>query len=286
MFSFLVLMEGDRVETETDKMKQRLAAVLEALALFGLAALLFWGLRQVEAIRTWEAPFQVRLVEYLLVLLLGPIWLLLFRRNFQRYGLLFLPIRYHLSIFAAAFLPVFLLSVALTWIPWQRWPGTALIALIEIGLLALAARLLRSQPELSAAALLPVMLLIPLGAGNLGAAMGRLGTAYLLVAPAEEALFRGCIQSRLNLAFGRPFCTWGIRWGWGLVIAALLFGFWHLALNPSAASAGPQALWTFFAGLIFGIVREKSGSVAAPALLHGVLNYGPQALLYDIFLSL
>ena len=58
-----------------------------------------------------------------------------------------------------------------------------------------------------------------------------------------------------------------------------MFGLWHYALNPASASAGPQALWTVFAGPIFGAVREKSGSVFAPALLHGVLNYNPFQLI-------
>jgi membrane protease YdiL (CAAX protease family) len=155
-----------------------------------------------------------------------------------------------------------------------------LVSGIAVGMLALTAHLLRDKPNIGAAALLPLVLLAPLPAVDPARVFLRLGFAYLLVAPAEEALFRGCIQSRLNLAFGCPFSTWGIRWGCGLLISSLLFGVWHLALNPSA---GPQALWTFFAGLIFGIVREKSGSITAPALLHGVLNYGPQALLYDLF---
>ena len=32
--------------------------------------------------------------------------------------------------------------------------------------------------------------------------------------------------------------------------------------------------WTIFSGLVMGFVREKSGSVFAPALLHGI----PQAI--------
>jgi membrane protease YdiL (CAAX protease family) len=271
------------MERASTPFKPRLLAVLEGLALFGLAVLLFSGLRHVQGIRAWEEQvLGVPFVEYLAVLLLSPAVLLLARRDFPSHGLSFRPLCYHLDIFAAAFLPVFLLSAALSWIPWRQWPGAVWLSVVEVGLLALTARLLRGKPALGAAILFP-LLLAPLPAGDPVRALLRLGSAYLLVAPAEEALFRGCIQSRLNLAFGRPYYTWGIRWGWGLLITSALFGLWHLALNPTAASAGPHALWTFFAGLIFGAVREKSGSIAAPALLHGVLNYGPQALLYDLF---
>jgi membrane protease YdiL (CAAX protease family) len=33
-------------------------------------------------------------------------------------------------------------------------------------------------------------------------------------------------------------------------------------------------LWTFFAGLVLGFVREKTGSIVAPTILHGL----PQAI--------
>ncbi len=264
----------------------RLLAVLECLALFGVAALLFYGLRQVETTREWERQANApRLVEYAALLILSPLALIVFRRDFARYGFSFRPVKYHLGIFASAFLPVLLLSISLNWLPWQGWPGAVLVSVIEIGLLTLTVWMLRGKAEMGAAAFLPAVLLLSFSPGKVSAAFLHLGYAYLLVAPAEEALFRGAIQSRLNLAFGRPFCAWGIRWGWGLLITSLFFGLWHLVLNPLAPSAGPQALWTIFDGLIFGVVREKSGSIAAPALLHGVLNYGPQAFLFDLFLS-
>jgi len=38
-------------------------------------------------------------------------------------------------------------------------------------------------------------------------------------------------------------------------------------------------LWTFFTGLVFGLVREKSGSIVAPALLHGLPQAIAQAVL-------
>jgi membrane protease YdiL (CAAX protease family) len=37
------------------------------------------------------------------------------------------------------------------------------------------------------------------------------------------------------------------------------------------------------AGLIFGLAREKSEGILAPTILHGIMNYGPQAALFDLF---
>jgi len=101
----------------------------------------------------------------------------------------------------------------------------------------------------------------------------------------EELLFRGYIQSRLNAAWGRPFQFFGVNWGWGIVIMALLFGLMHF-LNIGSLVLGNWQLepwwgfWTFFGGLVLGLVREKTGSIAASTILHGL----PDAM-YHAFLG-
>jgi membrane protease YdiL (CAAX protease family) len=271
-----------------NSIRSRVLAVLETLAIFGLAILLFYQISDIEEIHAWETEVVKQpLVEYGVLLLFILIAVSMLKHDLRQFGFTLHPLKYQLSIFAVCFLPVFALSILLNWVTWQRWPGSALICLVEIGLLGLTARLLRTRPDSPELPLSPLLLLfpvifIPTTANTAGQGLIHLAGAYLLIAPAEEALFRGFIQSRLNEAFGRAYYTWGIRWGWGLPASALLFGLWHIVLNPLNPASGPQALWTVFAGLIFGIVREKSGSIAAPALLHGVLNYGPQALLFDL----
>jgi len=93
----------------------------------------------------------------------------------------------------------------------------------------------------------------------------------------EEIYYRGYIQSRLNHAFGKPFKLAGLEFGWGLVIASLIFGITH-TLNPFVPLTGQFQLswwwgvWTVFAGLFFGILREKSGSILASGITHGVVD--------------
>ena len=93
----------------------------------------------------------------------------------------------------------------------------------------------------------------------------------------EEIYWRGYIQSRLNHGFGRPFKLAGFEFGWGLIVASILFGFSH-ALNPFNLLDGQVqfswwwGVWTIFAGLFFGILREKSGSILASGITHGVVD--------------
>ena len=105
---------------------------------------------------------------------------------------------------------------------------------------------------------------------------------YLCFAgPAEEILFRGYIQSGLNQLFGKPFRFFGVAWGCGALGAALLFGLMHV-INLASLYRGQVdlqlvwGLWTFFGGLVFSFVREKTGGVLAPTILHRF----PQAMAY------
>jgi membrane protease YdiL (CAAX protease family) len=91
----------------------------------------------------------------------------------------------------------------------------------------------------------------------------------------EEVFFRGYIQSRLNQSFGRPWRVLRLQFGVGLVVSSLLFGFIH-ALNTVDYFRGRFEfawLWwgtNFFTGLFFGCLRERTGSVLAGAIIHGV----------------
>jgi membrane protease YdiL (CAAX protease family) len=89
----------------------------------------------------------------------------------------------------------------------------------------------------------------------------------LIVGFSEEIFFRGYVQSRLNHGFGRPYRWRGISFGPGLFVAALVFGLAHTL-------AGNEWLWQrtlfpFAYGIVLGLIREKDGSVLAPAILHG-----------------
>lgn len=96
------------------------------------------------------------------------------------------------------------------------------------------------------------------------------GSAFyqvLLVALPEEFFFRGYFQSTLNRAFEKKWVFFNFRFGWGFILTALIFAFahsviylkwWHFSI--------------FFPALLFGFLRERTGSITAPVLFHAFCN--------------
>lgn len=87
------------------------------------------------------------------------------------------------------------------------------------------------------------------------------------VAIPEEFFYRGYLQTRLNEVFDRRFLLFGIPFGHSLWITSILFAFghsivvlqwWHFAI--------------FLPGLLFGLLREKTGSVLPGAIFHAFCN--------------
>ena len=93
----------------------------------------------------------------------------------------------------------------------------------------------------------------------------------------EEVFYRGYIQSRINDAFGRPFRVRDVQFGAGLLISSVLFAFLH-ALNTVDYFHGRFTFaWGFSVaalgtGLLFGCLRESTGSIVAGAVAHSVLD--------------
>src|SRR6185295_1399554 len=91
------------------------------------------------------------------------------------------------------------------------------------------------------------------------------------------SFYRGYIQSRVNESFRRRWRFMGVPFGMGLVVSSLLFGFLH-ALNSVDYFEGRFTFaWGFgvanvFTGLLYGCLREMTGSVVAPIVTHATLD--------------
>lgn len=262
--------------------RQRVIAVLDVLAVFLATFATIWltALLPISRLEWMFLAYAVMMATPLLVLLLS-------RRDLDAYGLGFHRVRDQLEMTLAVF-PVVAIQGALAgwllplFIPRAivRWEGALILSLTAVAIFVWVAWILRRKPT-TALVFPAVLFMLPLTTGNAVVPERLLSFLFylLLLGPGEEFLFRGYVQSRLNAAFGRPFRFWGVSWGWGLIIASLLFGSMHV-LNPFNPFLSNYDLyvwwgvWTVIGGLTNGYVREKAGSILPPALLHGL----PQAI--------
>ena len=197
--------------------------------------------------------------------------------------------------------------------PWHRRWYPAVNALAATGMLAAAAASgltttdlglrrdrLRSGLRLGSAAAAPVVAAFGLAAltpatrpllnDQRVAGLDRRKLAYhvLLRIPVgtvawEEIAFRGVLRAALRRVLAEPAAT---------AVASAVFGLWHvrptaeaLAANRLATDRGARivavsavAAGTAAAGALLSVLRERSGSLAAPVLLHLAANCaGPLA---------
>jgi len=271
--------------------QSKIKAIFETVSIFLLVVLVFKTI-QISSFGEWESQVLQRyFLEYAVVIAIPLVFLAVTRRNHTAYGISFRNLKYHLNVVATGFIPVLVLSVLLALLNWERWGEALFVSAIEVVLLFVVARMLRSKPTAGNPGIANTLFLfmpiisMPLLMTKIGKVVLDFVYFYVFICPGEEILFRGYIQSRLNEVFGRSYHFFGVNWGWGLVITSLLFGFWHVLapFNPILGKFDlmwSHGFWTFFLGLILGFIREKSGSVVAPAILHGVVNYPPQAIVY------
>ena len=97
--------------------------------------------------------------------------------------------------------------------------------------------------------------------------LGVMGVQLLLIALPEEFFFRGYFQSAANVIFTRRVRFLGASIGLALPLTALIFAFAHSLIlyrwwQPAI----------FFPALLFGYLRERTGSITAPVLFHAACN--------------
>ena len=275
---------------ELDKLSPKLLAVVEVFCVaFICIPFLTLGLYalfpEFESWQTESLGFPFPVFGHVVMVAVVLIVILLRRGKLADYGMRFDNPKYHLDIAAACFIPVVLASMPIgLGVDHTTWSGALILALTQIGLLFLLAFILRKKPASPTvgAVTASLMFLSPISNTAQPIAVKAVVvflTYALFVGFGEEILYRGYIQSRLNRTFGKPFTFFGVAFGWGAVITSLLFGFSHVGvlgylLGLSTRVTVAWGFWTFFGGLVFGLVREKTGSILAPALLHGL----PQAI--------
>ncbi|MFZ5470537.1 MAG: myxosortase MrtX [Myxococcota bacterium] len=87
-----------------------------------------------------------------------------------------------------------------------------------------------------------------------------------VVALPEEFFYRGYLQQRLRDAWPQGKVLFGVRWGRAFWLTQVLFALGHLAIFQV------WRLGVFFPAILFGWMREKTGSVMGAALFHAACN--------------
>lgn len=272
--------------------RNRIKAVIEVVTLTALALVSYKTLKRLEPSGQNYSPGLVMMV----VALAG---VLLHRRRFASYGLTRARWRYALNV--GLMCTAFYLMVGAILILVNRQQEGALAyddirrvnVLIKsvLGLLLAGAVLLilkyagegqgsifvRIRPALGLS-ILAVLLATPAvwafsirrsSSRSLAMTVGL----FVFTGFGEEIFFRGYVQSRLNEAFSRPWQIIGMRCGPGLIITCLLFGLVHV-FNPVDLVSGRWELdwWALFpsVGIVYGCLRERTGTVLAGAVTHGL----------------
>lgn len=112
---------------------------------------------------------------------------------------------------------------------------------------------------------------------SLGDLLWLMAWQFFATATGEEVFFRGYVQTRLNDVFPRRWSVRGIAFGPGLVLMALLFGVLHAFNGVDYFHGRFTFAWTlagttFLSALLFGFLREASGSIAPGIVLHFLNN--------------
>jgi uncharacterized protein len=99
---------------------------------------------------------------------------------------------------------------------------------------------------------------------------------------AEEITFRGIFLAILNRYLGKPWKIGNTRFGWGVILITIMFVIVHLyhynnkthqlVCTISDYTDYLSILMVALAGILFGIIREKSGSIWPGVLLHNIIN--------------
>ena len=279
-------------------MKQRVIAIAEVLFAFALVHVTYRALKVFTPIGRWERETGLNFSPGSVMILFTVVILLVCGRDFEVYGLTWKRWRHNLTIgliWTLVLVVVAGIGLVFTRVHFDpsqphndmasRIAGAVfglLVTVLLLGLWTGQTRFIDRVPLATTAVLLLALLSLPVAlAAYFHQHVKRevLEVTWLFVCAGfgEEVFFRGYIQSRINEAFDRPFHVLGLDFGYGLVVSSVLFGFLH-ALNSVDYFHGHfEFAWWYglqncFVGLFYGCMREKTESVLAGGVTHGLVD--------------
>jgi len=99
----------------------------------------------------------------------------------------------------------------------------------------------------------------------------------------EEITVRGIMLALLSMVFLKNLRIGKFYFGMGVLITAVLFGLWH-GLNISndleATMNWVPFVYTGVMGFVLALVKEKTGSLLFPVIIHLIMNILPNTMGY------
>ncbi len=269
-------------------------SIIEVSIVFLIVQLISWVLKPIEFFKLEIELLGWSYTSGLISISITFIILLILKKDFKLYGFKKEGWKFSLDVGLTSWLVLLIPVCALIFLhlSYSDLFGALILSVCEIVALVLILLLIRKKKEedyekKSSNArinvlLLLVLLLIPIflsfyfnkPTDIIGKVISTVIWQFIFSGFGEEIRYRGYYQPRINEEFGRPFKFIGVEFGLGLIVASLLFGLSHV-LNPFSPFEGifelnwSWGIWTFFSGLFYGFLKEKTNNIIAPGIAHG-----------------
>jgi hypothetical protein len=275
----------------------KVASIAEVLLAFVLVHVVFRAIKQFTPWGRFEGEAHLNFTPGFVMILFTLIVLALSHRDFAAYGLTFARWQANLKLGLLWGLLLVTGAGLLAIAGVRHRPGSVPPTLVEGAIYGIAALtavilfawllkrqhvLLNRVPVAPGLAVLLGLLFAPLPVAltfNRPVTHTLLSCLWLTFGAGcgEEIFYRGYIQSRINHTFGRPFRFLHVQFGVGLLISSLLFGFLHALNSVDYFHHRFTFAWGFglanvATGLLYGLLRETTGSVVAGAATHAILD--------------
>lgn len=99
----------------------------------------------------------------------------------------------------------------------------------------------------------------------------------------EEVVYRGILVSLFSLIYIDNLHIGNINFGIGAVVTSILFGLWHglnINVDFDITMSWTAFIYTGLIGFILALVRERTGSLLFPIIIHVMVNTIPQTMGY------
>jgi membrane protease YdiL (CAAX protease family) len=132
-------------------------------------------------------------------------------------------------------------------------------------------------------AVLVVMLAYCIFIGRYKASIENVIFQLLMPSVIEEIVYRGILLTLLSMVFVKNLKIGKMNFGMGVIITSILFGLWHglnITNDLDITMSWVPFVYTGLIGFVLALVKERTGSLLFPIVIHQIINILPQTMGY------